>query len=402
MIRIIVLVISVAIYYALTITMISLNSSLTEIATLPFKKIGVTTVVQKEGQIPEQMTGAIFPHSNGPIDQASASSLSQLEFVQGSDQGLYFWFFSNDNDFKTVLGIEQSEGTFSEVLKLNLIEGDVSVQGKKSLITADFAQKKDLELGDNLDIGDRSFLVAGILQSNLTNNIIPADVYIDLDEAQDIAYSSEEMQRIYQFENKDFVNVISLNTDSTWQGDKDVLIKEVDGNLIVFSEKTFSSQILEQLTLVSELGKIMFTMLGAIILIVFSLLVLYNFKTREKEIAVLRMIGWRYKDLKKQFISESFIVLTISLIIGNVVALLSLKVLSLQTISMELPWEISAKPHFLPAENAINRTISANIPIHIDVWSFIGVSILFLLIFITISYFAFLRIKNIKPAEYLK
>ena len=210
------------------------------------------------------------------------------------------------------------------------------------------------------------------------------------------------MQRVYGFNNTDFVNVVSLDINPKWQGDKESAIKQLDKEYIVFSEKTFSQEVLEQIKLVSSLGKTMFVVLGIILLIVFSLLISYNLKTREKEIAILRMIGWSFKDLKKQFISESAILLAVALIVGNILAIGSLFVLRAQTISMELPWELSAKPHFLPEENAIERTITANLPIHFDWVNFAGLSLLFMLIFLLVSIVVFRRLKNIKPSEYMK
>jgi ABC-type antimicrobial peptide transport system permease subunit len=400
-IKTVILVGSIALYFTLTIVLLALNKTLPEIASLPFQKIGVGVVVQKTGQIPEHMVGAIFPHSNGPIYDDEFAQLHTLDFVQGLDSGLYFWYFG-DEYFKTAIGVRVEGSTFAKLLKQNVEQGVFDISGKNALITADFAQKHSLKLGDSASFGKDTFAINGILKANLTGNIIPADIYINLKEAQRIIRASQEMQRVYQFLNSNFVNVVTLDVDPKWQGDKESAIKKLDENYIIFSEKTFSKEVLEQIKLVSSLGKTMFVVLGIILLIVFSLLISYNLKTREKEIAVLRMIGWSFKDLKKQFISESAILLVVALVIGNVLALGSLFVLRIQKISMELPWELSAKPHFLPQENTIERTITANLPVHYNVWMFAWISLTFLVIFGIINYIVFQRLKNIKPARFLK
>ena len=400
-IKTVILVASIAIYFALTITLLALNKTLPEVASLPFQKIGVGVVVQKTGQIPEHMVGAIFPHSNGPIYDDEFAQLRTLDFAQGLDSGLYFWYFG-DEYFKTVFGVQGEDSSFAKLLKQNVQQGVFDISLKNALITADFAQKHEIKFGDKLNFGKDVFTVTGILKANLTGNIIPADIYVNLKEAQEIASSSKEMQRVYQFKNNDFVNVVALDINPKWQGDKESDIKKLDEKYIVFSEKTFSKEVLEQIKLVSSLGKTMFIVLGIILLIVFSLLISYNLKTREKEIAILRMIGWSFKDLKKQFISESAILLVGALIVGNILAIGSLYVLRMQKISMELPWELSAKPHFLPQENAIERTITANLPIHFDWVNFAGLSLLFMLIFLLVSVVVFRRLKNIKPSEYMK
>jgi len=225
---------------------------------------------------------------------------------------------------------------------------------------------------------------------------------MNLDEAQTISADSKEMDRIYKFKDNSFINVLTLKTDPQWRGDKEALVHELDKNYIIFSEKTFNQEILDQVALISATGKIMFILLGVILLIVFSLLVWYNFKTREKEIAILRMIGWSLADLKKQFISESALILTVALVLGNIFTLVAIFILKKQTISMELPWELSAKPHFLPQENNINRTVSTFLPINIDPLLLAGLSVAFFILFAVISYLVFYRIKQIRPTEYLR
>jgi len=400
-IKVAILISSVAVYFALTTVLATLNNTLPEVASLPFEKIGVGVVVQKTGQIPSSMTGAIFPHSNGPIYQDELSELSQLDFVQNSDHELYFWYFG-DQYFKTALGLKTNSSLFSNLLKQNIKQGEFNLSQNNALITANFAQKNHLALGNKINFGDNVVTIAGILKSNLSGNIIPADVYVNLEKAQEIATHSVEMQRIYKFKSKNFVNVVTLSANPKWRGDKEREIKKLNKNYIVFSEKTFSEEVLEQIKLVSSLGKTMFIVLGILLLIIFSLLVGYNFKIREKEIATLRMIGWDFKDLKKQFISEGFLLLIIALILGNALAIGSLSILSHQKISMELPWEVSAKPHFMPQENAINRTVTTNLPIHFNLSTFAWISLVFLVIFGVVNYISFQKIKNIKPTKYLK
>jgi ABC-type lipoprotein release transport system permease subunit len=207
------------------------------------------------------------------------------------------------------------------------------------------------------------------------------------------------MQKLYSLEEERFSNVVLLRTNPAWEGDKEKAIKTINKDLLIFSERTFTREIQDQLRLISASGRIMFLVLGTALLTAFCLLIMFNLKTREKEIAVLRMIGWKISDLKKQFIGETLVLLVISLIAGNLLALGGLSYLRTRTISMELPWDISAKPHFLPQENSIERVITAQIPIHLDWLSFVLLSAAFLGIFLVINYALFYRLGNIKPQE---
>jgi ABC-type antimicrobial peptide transport system permease subunit len=399
-IKIAILILSISLYFALSVSLLTLNNSLPEVASLPFKKIGVQTIVQRSGLIPEQMSGVIFPHSNGPLYPDDVEKLDKLDFVESADSGLYFWYFGDV--YKNVFGVTENGPVFSDLLKQNIEEGYFSLSGHNILITKDFAQKNHLTLGAKINFDQEPFTVSAILRTNLSGNIIPADVYMSLSDSQDLAARSPEMQKAYKFMNKNFVNVVALNINPNWRGDIEATIKGLNKDYLIFSEKTFSRQVADQVKLISSLGKIIFISLGFVMIIIFSLLTVYNFKTRAKEIAVLRMIGWSIKDLKRQFITESAVLLIAALVIGNILGAVTLIFLSRQQVTMELPWELSARPHFLPQENAINRIITANLPVHYDPLLFIALSFGFFLIFGIIYYLSFRRIKNIKPSNYLK
>jgi ABC-type lipoprotein release transport system permease subunit len=382
------------------VSLLALNSSLPEVASLPFKKIGVQTIVQKSGLIPDHMAGAIFPHSNGPMYPDEVAKLNKLDFVQSSDTGLYFWYFGDA--YKNVFGVNENGPVFSGLLKQNIEEGKFSLTGHSVLVTRDFVQRNNLNLGGKINFGQEVFTVSAILRSNLSGNIIPADVYMAFADSQKIAAESPEMQKTYKFTGANFVNLVALNTNPDWQGDKDAAIKGLDKDYLIFSEKTFSKEVSDQVKIISTLGKVVFAGLGIVMLVIFGLLTLYNFKTREKEIAVLRIIGWSLGDLKRQFVAEGAILLVASLMIGNILGVAALAFMGRQKVTMELPWELSARPHFLPQENAIDRVITANLPVHYNPLLFLAVSFGFLLIFGAIYYLAFQRIRDIKPSNYLK
>lgn len=393
------LVLSIAVYFALAVSAITLHKSIPEIAAIPFKGIGVQSVVQKNGKIPERMSGTIFPHSNAPISKEETDKLRRLKFVEGYDKGLYLWHFDNSY-FKSALGIEAESVIFAEILKKNILQGEFDIVNESIVITDDFARKHGISLSDEIPISGVRHKVKGILKANLTGNIIPSDIYMNLQRAVEIARNSEEMKKVYQFPEGNFSNVVLLRTDPLWKGSKEKEIKDVSKDFIIFSEKTFTGEVAKQLSLISGAGRTIFAVMGIVLVSAFCLMVISGVKSREKEISLLRMLGWRTKDIKRHFISESFIILSVSIAAGNILAFAALKVLSLQTVALELPWDISAKPHFLPEENSIERVVQSAIPVHYDWWTFASLSIAFLLLFLVINYMLFYRLKNIKPYEY--
>lgn len=395
-----ILCLSLAVYFGMVIIATTLHGSIPEIARLPLQNIGVQTIVQKTGEIPGQMVGAIFPHSNAPISQEQFTHLAKLPFVEEADRGLYFWYFDN-LFFKAALGLDPEKGILATILRKNLGRGTFELGQRQIVVTAAFNSKHGLAVGKTVVLGEKVFSITGVLQPNVSGNVIPADIYMAQADALDVVRGSAEMQKIYQLGDGDFGNVVLLRGDSAWQGDKEKLIKEVSKKLLVFSEKTFTQEISDQLGFISAAGRLLFLVLGVILAIAFGLLTAFNLKSREQEIAILRMIGWRIIDIKKQFISENLITLGVSILTGSGLSLAGLFLLARQTISMELPWDISARPHFLPEENSIERVVSAHLPVHFDPLVFLATAIGFLILFLSVSMFSFRRIKKIKPYEYV-
>jgi ABC-type antimicrobial peptide transport system permease subunit len=399
-IKTVALCLSLAFYFAMVIIAATLHRAIPEIAGLPLKQIGVQTIVQKTGEIPGRMVGAIFPHSNAPISGEQFRQLAGLPFVDEADLGLYLWYF--DTDFKAALGVDQNKTIFFSILEKNIDQGALQLGQRRIVITAAYSAKHGLTVGDSTALGERTYTISGVLRPNVSGNIIPADLYMDLADAVKVGRDSAEMRNIYQLEDGDFGNVVLLRGDPGWQGDKEKLIMEVDDKLLVFSEKTFTREINEQLGIISAAGRLLFLVLGGIMAVAFGLLTIFNLKSREGEIAILRMLGWRIADLKKQFIGENFILLSFSMLFGSVLTLAGLFLLGRQTISMELPWDISARPHFLPEENSIERIVSTPLPVHFDIWIFVAVIIGFLLLFLAVSLVCFRRIKRIKPYQFMQ
>ncbi|MCL4338643.1 FtsX-like permease family protein [Patescibacteria group bacterium] len=397
----ILLVCSIAIYFSLLLVTLTISQNLEQIASLPFKAIGVDTVVQKTGKIPDQMVGAIYPHSNGPIYQNEVDRLTKLDFVQESDTGLYFWYFDNDY-FKDVFGVQTKGNLFANVLKANVSEGSFTLDGNNVLITKGFAQKNSLRVGGAIALGKNEYQIAGIVNTNLTGNIIPADIYMNYPSALKIAQNSEEMKKLFPDQDKNFVNVVLLKTKPQWKGDIPKTITGISKDYLVFSEKTFSQTLTDQIKLVSSFGQTALIILGVVLTIAYGLIIVFIMKTREKEIAILRMLGWKISDLRKQFLAENFVLTISALIFGNLLALVEVMILSHQKVSMEIPWELSAKPHFLPMENNINRVISSTIPVTYNWYLALLCSAGFITILFIISSILFQRIKTIKPSQFLK
>ncbi len=392
---------SLSIYFLLISIAATMSRSIDDVAALPMKRIGAQTVVQKAGEIPSQMVGAIFPHSNAPIYENEIKQIASAPFVTDFDQALYFWYFDNSY-FKSVLGFHLDKGLYTDVLKASLIRGNYPAGYSAILVTQDFVKKQSLDINDTVKIGERHFTISGVLRSDFNGNIAPADIYMDIHEAQQIAGDSAEMKTLYNFTDTRFYNMVVLKTDPLWQGSKKEVILSYNKKLLVFGEESFKKEVADQLTLLSSSASLAFIILGILLVIGFSLMILYGIKSRENEIALLRMLGWKFSALRSHFIGESMVLTAGALILGNLWYIASLLYLSMVSVSIELPWDISAKPHFLPDENSIERVITAPLPVDAGILPQIGISIGMLAVCAALTFVVLYKLKNIKPAEFYK
>jgi ABC-type antimicrobial peptide transport system permease subunit len=114
------------------------------------------------------------------------------------------------------------------------------------------------------------------------------------------------------------------------------------------------------------------------------------------------MLGWRFSSLRNQFVGEGGLLALVSLMVGNLIYLCSFFYLSGVQVTMELPWDVSAKPHFLPAENNIERVITAPLPMNFDILPHLGVNLLMLGGCVMLTFFVLFRLRHIKPSEFYK
>lgn len=391
------LIISLSVYFSALLVAVVLLKAIPEIASLPLKNIGVETIVQKTGKIPDQMIGIVFPHANAPISDSEYSQLSSLEFIESADSLLFFWYF-DEKYFKSVSGLKDLSDIETLVLT-NSPKLLAEIGPNDAIITSELSERQNLSVGDPVEMGFMTFTVIDILVSYPSANIVASDIYIDFTSALELASSSQQLAALYGDLAETIGNVVLLKTDPSSLVDKEQAISDIDDSFLIFSEKSFDEEINDQLALVSTTGKTLLGILGLLLVIAFCLLLFYNLKTRESEIATLRKIGWKLSDLRFQFVTESAVILLVSLLLGNVIAFTSLYYLKNTRIQIELPWDITAKPHFLIEENAIDRIIETNLPVSFDPIIAMLTSVGMFVFFILISLAIFQRLKKIKPYD---
>jgi ABC-type antimicrobial peptide transport system permease subunit len=85
---------------------------------------------------------------------------------------------------------------------------------------------------------------------------------------------------------------------------------------------------------------------------------------RRREMAVLQAIGWPWRRIREQVLVENLLLATSGALLGLALALVIAAVLGGISVTIELPWDLSSTPHFIP-EATLDRTQTITVPITI-------------------------------------
>jgi len=204
-------VITLALVTALIIILNSLGTAYKDASKLPFQSVQGTIVIQKNGNVPANISGVLLSCSLAPINQGVANEISLLDGVKNVSSALSLWDFDPDS-FKRVLGVNWDDN-FGKNLKTKVVEGTVPAEDGEVLVEKTYAQQHSLGVGQEIETGGQSFKISGIIRTS-GNEIVDADVYVNAREAQQLAYASSNLQATEPFGQTD-VNIIFVDDDQT-------------------------------------------------------------------------------------------------------------------------------------------------------------------------------------------
>lgn len=399
--RTVIAVIGLSIGIALLVILNALSLAYHEAARAPLKEIGADITVQRPGNVPEEMAGAVFPCSAVTIKKDEIDRVGKLPGVRGMGTALLLWVF-DPNRAWTVLGIEQANPVGPSLLKNFVAEGRYLEAGKpEALVEAAFARQFGIKTGDTISVAGRSFPVVGLVDASQAAKIAVANLYLPLAEAQVIAAASQPLQSVSPFAMGD-VNLLFIRADQDKIADLAATVKGLMGPKTAVATPDSFLKLLGSFFAVSD----KFTFIASLIAILIAVLIAFktmagNVAERMREIGVLKAVGWTRRDVTLQLLTESVVQCLIAGILGLACAYAAASALGFMTVSIPIPWEMSPTPHFLPGGGApVFKTL--RLPVHIP-W--------------TLAFFAVLlstviggltgallgrRISKIKPSEVLR
>lgn len=314
--RSLVTAVSIALAVLAAVVLTSLAASYAQALRVPIETVGADVIVQQQGDIPSKLEGLVFPHPNALIPADVVQHIKTFPGVIGLTRAVYIWDLEPDR-YESVLGIDDNEVGL-QGLDQRLIDGKpLRTANRAVLLDSDYATKNKVKVGDTIKVGADEFPVAGIVDAARGGKLVRADVYMPLPIAQALATAAPQVRALYPF-GADDANLV----------------------LVKLNREQLQSVVEDITSLVGKKG-----------------VVSSELSMRQALSGVL-------------FLSQSMGMIIAAII----VALAFVVVLALGHISVtvDLPWDLSSTPHFIPAAT-INRTQTITAPLSIP-WSTAGIA----------------------------
>jgi ABC-type antimicrobial peptide transport system permease subunit len=408
-------VMTIALVTLMIISLSSLAIAYKEAARLPFEDIQGNIIIQKSGNVPETIEGVLLSCSLAPISQELITEINKVDGVKDISSVLSLWVFDPDN-FKRVSGLNFSDN-FGKKLAGSLIAGSIPKTDNQAIVEKTYAKKYSLDLGSKTVISGQQFEVSGIVMTT-GSEVISSDIYLNLKPAQEMAYQSKNLQHVEQFGKTD-VNVILINAGQSdlkrvTQKVKEILagpatdtgktpLGQTIGTYTVYTPESFENQISTIFLLSDRLAWIisLILLIGAAFIIGRN--TLHSILEKKKEFGIMKAVGFKNRDIQNKITIETFIQILTGFFVGLGLSAIAVAILQHSTVSIAIPWELSAYPHFLLSDpNEANVVQTHFLPIKLEL-AYVFVSLIVVLVIgLATSFLSIRQINKLKPMEVMR
>ena len=349
---------------ALLIILNALSMAYRQAARAPLKEIGADITVQRPGDVPKEMAGAVFPCSAVTINAEEMKKIESLPGINGIGRAVLLWVFDPTRAW-IVLGIEQQNPVGPSILRNAVAEGRFLEEGKtEALVEVAYARQFNIKVGDTISIAGKVLPVVGMVDASRAAKIAVANIYLPLAEAQKLAASSDLVQSVSPFGAND-VNLLFIKADQGNITGLTASLKNILGKKATIGTPDSFLKLLGSLFALSD----KFSLAASFIAIFVSVLIAFktmagNIAERAREIGVLKAVGWTNRNVVTQLLAESVTECLLAGILGLAIAAIAAFALSFMKVNIPIPWDMSPVPHFLPGGGEqIFKTL--RLPVHI-------------------------------------
>jgi len=341
-------IVSIALGVALFVSLQAYAGAYREAARVPLVEIGADLAAQRQGDVPEKFEGVVFPHSVAPIHRDEIERIRSIPGVQAVAEVLFFWSFGT-KDFVAGLGIDPKDNFGPGRLRASITSGRFLAPGERGVAVADstFAPQAHLALGGSLGVSGESFTIVGLADTTRTGQLANANVYIPLADAQRLANASPMVRSVHAIRPDD-ANMLFIKADQTRAEEIAAEIKKVLGDKAsVTSARSFTAELGALFALVDRFGLLVGAAAFLFAVGVVVRLAAGAIWERRREIALMRAVGWRRREVTVQLWAETAVLAVIGGLVGLGMSVLAVWLMRLIKVVMPTPWDLSPSPHFL-------------------------------------------------------
>jgi len=369
--RSLVTAVSIALAVLAAMVLTSLATSYARALRVPIDTVGADVIVQQQGDVPPKLEGLVFPHPNALLPADIVGQFKAIPGVIALTRAVYMWDLEPDR-YESVLGIEDSDVGLAGLAR-RLIDGKpITAASKAVLVDSDFATKNHVKVGDSLKVGGDTFPVAGVVDAARSGKLVRADVYMALPAAQALATAAPQVRALYSF-GPDDTNLVLIKVNrEQLQGVVDRITALIGKKGVVSSELSMRNALSGVLFLSQSMGLIVSAIIGLFAAAFVWRATATSVTERRREMAILQAIGWSWRHIGEQVLIENLALAAIGTAAGLVAAFVVVLTLGHVSVTVDLPWDLSSTPHFIPTAT-IDRTQTITAPISIS-WLNAGIA----------------------------
>ncbi len=331
------LIVGIALAVALVTTLDVLGRAFGDLATVPFRNLGADLIVQRsatQSAVPKRM-GIMLPYSAEPITAAELHRLAAEPGVTEAAGFVLLWNLGKGS-FISISGIPltpDAPALGPGKVRNWLYQGQLPTAGtRETLVERHYGAFYRLVPGSTVDIGGVQFTVVGVVDIQQGSQIVASNFYMDINEARQLANLPP-----------DLVNQVFLKLSDMAQTET---VKNHIASWLSHASVTSPGTMLQLFGGVSQtIGRFRSVAVVAGALAALALgatFVFGNLVERSRELAILRVIGWEQKQVRREIAVEMALQGLIAGILA--IALLAIGSEALAHISVVLPTN-------LPGEN---------------------------------------------------
>jgi len=296
----------VALGAALFVALTALGNGFREAARAPLAGVSADLLITRpvngnDVMAPAQTArGPRLPFGSAPLTADEVKRMAATNGVAQATSALEVWDFGA-TQYQTVLGLNPAQDQVGPVraLREGLIAGRLFQANEQGVVVVDrhYAAFYSLKPGDRVTIGDRSFQVVGVAEQRGSSQAGVANLYLPLADAQAlVGLSAGQVNQVY----------VRVADASRVDAVIEALTAQM-GSLSVMSQESIL-QVMGGVARVSARFAEVAGLVGLLGGWVLAWLALSGLVAeRQREIGVMKAVGWRAQDVTRVFLAESLL-----------------------------------------------------------------------------------------------